>query len=145
MRGHSVDASLEEPVARAMGCVQILEGGVWARQSSGGPGKSEQGRGPGSISMGSGAVEMGWRAGGPDSIRDSGLRVFMNVGSRPGLPTCTQGALSSGQAGRLECWHRTGRLCPLLDTHLRGLPRREGVHGLIPSRHREKVCHGFEG
>lgn len=56
-----------------------------------------------------------------DNIKDSGVGVLTDVGSRPGLPARTQGALSSGQAESLECWHGTGRLCPPLAAHHRGL------------------------
>ena len=92
--------------------------------------------------MGEGAWSREGRS--QDSIPDSGLGVLTNVGNRPGLPACTQGALSSGQANRLECRHGTDRFSPHLKLITGASHGGEVWVGVIPSRHREEVWPSFE-
>lgn len=91
-------------IAYTEGCVQILEGGFWVRQSSGDPEKSEQG----ALTRPHGGGQGG--EGKNQGIEDSGLGVLMDVGSSPGLPACSKRALSLEQTERLEGWHGTGML-----------------------------------
>ena len=103
-----------EGSTQAGSCVQSLEGGVWARQSSRGLGKSKQEAQSISVAEGGHSGE----GEGLPSIEDSGLRSLTDVGSRPAWPCVSRVLLPLG--GQRGLARDRQALFPL-EAHPRGL------------------------